>query len=465
MLARVSRNIKRFNNNNNNHLLYKISIYNESNDVISSATNMNNTDNYSAIQIILDRIQFSLFGTPFSPERVEPKAFQEIKINLSRDDFGFYQQFLPIEKYQNLLDIFYTELNIPYYYTIIAIPFIMKLILFPFQLRGIWKYNKYLPYVPNMMHEYNLIVKPLIKDDPSGATHEMNKLKDKYGFDHRRIKIYQNITGLFIIPIHLTSWVALRTMYPTFTDWKTGGPSFFNDLTMIDPSYMVPALCGISGMILFHPILRDSIKNNPVIDSTGKRTPIIPLILPGMITMYFSKSWEFGFALYFISNSMANFSSNMLFNNKYCQELFQIESDKIREVKQIIAKMQHAQATKQQKDITPPPITETSPNIIVSDINENEFQKINALNRMMIKPTKKDDKIKKFEYDDDDRVYTEDDRERFDENLSAMGYEELYSMQQELYDPEEQQQINTQYRQENITDIETDVLKKKYSDD
>lgn len=72
------------------------------------------------------------------------------------------------------------------------------------------------------------------------------ELKGKYNFNPYTQQFKQIIPVCLQVPVHLSLFVATRTMYPSYPEWKEGGTAWFTDLSLGDPFYVWPTMASLA---------------------------------------------------------------------------------------------------------------------------------------------------------------------------------------------------------------------------
>eukprot|EP00483_Globobulimina_turgida_P003585 UN03591 len=117
------------------------------------------------------------------------------------------------------------------------------------------------------------------------------------------------------IPVHMSLFVATRTMYPSYPDWKEGGILWFNDLSIGDPFYIWPAIASvtmiISGWNMTRNMeLQDKYPNVPMNIILYATTAVSLCFIPlaGMLPV--------GFNIYLASNLLSYMVQIILLENR-----------------------------------------------------------------------------------------------------------------------------------------------------
>merc|ERR1712228_116620 len=150
---------------------------------------------------------------------------------------------------------------------------------------------------------------------------ERNKeLNAKYGFNPYTQQFKQIIPMCLQLPVHMSLFVATRTMYPSYPDWKEGGIAWFSDLSIGDPYYVWPSIAASTMILSALAISRSpelqakfpSIPMNLILYATaGMSLAFIPLA--GMFPV--------GLNIYVASNIISYGVQNALLDNRRFRDL------------------------------------------------------------------------------------------------------------------------------------------------
>ena len=229
---------------------------------------------------------------------------------------------LPVYRVQDFID--YLHDYMPYSAAVMLFPWIMKIIVtLPIQIITKWKQQKIMPMLPQAMKEYREGATKYKHDRTK--TNQFNKfIKNKYGFNPLYASLRPLIGALIQMPIHMSCFIATRTMYTSYPDWKYGGYLWFKDLSAVDPYWVLPIFCSAFmglGMI-----------NAQRLQGSESFTMGLPpeVIKFGMgifclIVVPFTHWFPAGFNLYMASNTLSYIAQTTLIQNDQFRSLFGIK--------------------------------------------------------------------------------------------------------------------------------------------
>ena len=166
----------------------------------------------------------------------------------------FYAKLFPVRTTQFILD--WAHDYAPFWLVVLTVPWLTKgLLILPMIVWQQRKWEAVAHRIPQAMTDYaylhNLQKRAKDKSDTQLKSKaqlsqeydaQSKALKAKYGFNPYTQQFKQLVPALNQIPIHMSLFVATRTMYPAYPDWKQGGAVWFTDLSVGDPFYIWPAL-------------------------------------------------------------------------------------------------------------------------------------------------------------------------------------------------------------------------------
>ena len=155
-----------------------------------------------------------------------------------------------------------------------------------------------------------------------------DKIKVKYGFNPLYTQFRPLLTGICQMPIHMTFYISIRTMYSSYPDWKYGGLYWWTNLSLADPYWILPIGVGACMGLSFMNTMR--FQNNDSMVLGGGAVP------PGMIKVGFaamalvmvpiSHFWSAGFNLYMSANILSYMMQFTLLQNNQFRATFGIKS-------------------------------------------------------------------------------------------------------------------------------------------
>eukprot|EP01083_Nonionella_stella_P134100 407992_1 len=236
---------------------------------------------------------------------------------------------LPINMAQNGIDMLHDYM--PYFGAIMVAPFLAKICFtIPVSLWAQWRQDKILPFIPTAMKDYRKAANKY-KGDRDKFNILTDKIKAKYGFNPLYAQFRPLLTGIVQLPVHMTFYIAIRTMYASYPDWKYGGIYWFSNLSIGDPYWILPVGVGCCMGLSFWNSMRYQ-KNDSMMLGGGA-------IPPGMIKGAFglmavcmipiAHFWSAGFNLYMSANILSYMMQLMLLQNNQFRALFGIKSTQI----------------------------------------------------------------------------------------------------------------------------------------
>ena len=180
------------------------------------------------------------------------------------------------------------------------------------------KYESRLSTLPIAIYEQNKVVfterlsrkrnKTSFKETIQNTQFIPNRqeLKIKYGYDVSKTQLLPYSSALIQIPIHLTMYISLMTMYNRYPLWNQGGFKLFNNdnlnfinLGLTDSTLILPLTIGCTMGILQY-IMKKKNKSRSVGIKENQLFSIN--IISTVLITYLSMSWSMGFNLYILSN-------------------------------------------------------------------------------------------------------------------------------------------------------------------
>ncbi|ETO04452.1 inner membrane protein [Reticulomyxa filosa] len=148
--------------------------------------------------------------------------------------------FLPIEKVQHVVEFLHNH-GMSYWGAALCLPFFAKaLITMPLITHCARSQAPYLSMLPAAIKEVRQC-QSNNRGNTEKLLQEMSAIKKKYGFNPPR-EMSKQFWGMFVqFPIHLTCLYAICTMHNTYPEWKRGGAYWFSDLSLSDPTWVLPA--------------------------------------------------------------------------------------------------------------------------------------------------------------------------------------------------------------------------------
>jgi len=224
----------------------------------------------------------------------------------------FLARILPCETVHTGLHWMLTTTGLPWFGVILLTPVIMKAVLtIPLAVLVQKKQEKTMPRMTEGLKRIQGI-KEMYKDDARMKAEKLKELKKELGFNPVT-QPFRNAAPLIAsMPIHMTFFFAIRTMYPKFESWAEGGALWFTDLSIPDPTWALPVFCG-AAMLL----------NTEVVTSRMPDNPMKPVMKIGMRCMSFGTIFIMhyltaGFNLYAFANTITfAIQSRLLFMDAF----------------------------------------------------------------------------------------------------------------------------------------------------
>eukprot|EP01084_Bolivina_argentea_P126105 223352_1 len=177
---------------------------------------------------------------------------------LQPSDF-FYAKMFPVKTTQFLLD--WAHDYMPYWFIVLTVPWLTKaVIIMPSIIYQSRRYESLAHLMPKALQDFAYLQNKKKAGEKSknakyygeiqkDYNERYKELRAKYGFNPYTQQFRQMIPMTLQIPVHLSLFVATRTMYPTYPDWKQGGMLWFHDLSIGDPFYVWPAIAACTMIV------------------------------------------------------------------------------------------------------------------------------------------------------------------------------------------------------------------------
>lgn len=232
--------------------------------------------------------------------------------SLAPSDF-MLSTILPIRSAQNLIDILHDFS--PYYCAIICVPFLLKfLVSIPIAVYSQRTHQKILPLLPSAMKEFRAIGAKYGTTDKKKMDILSKKITAKYGF-HPMYASFRPLVGIFIqLPVHMTFFIATRTMFNSYPDWKFGGLAWFPNLSIADPYFILPCFVASAMAVSFANSMRLQSSN---ITQTTQLSPEAMKYLMGFMCIAMvpiSHMFSAGFNVYMTANILSYMMQSALLN-------------------------------------------------------------------------------------------------------------------------------------------------------
>ena len=209
-----------------------------------------------------------------------------------------------------------TSPDTPFWAIVLAIPFASKaLITVPVHLMQQRKYESRLPSLAMAVYEVNKAThKERMKRkrgtaDYAGDEHILDRkgIHKKYGYNVSTTQLLPYSAALVQLPIHLTMFVALRTMTQKYPLWTQGGPEVelpglslaLSNLSLTDASLVLPLSIGCTMGVLQLMMYR----RNQVREANIPQGALMYVNAAATLGIaYMALSWSIGFNLYIVAN-------------------------------------------------------------------------------------------------------------------------------------------------------------------
>lgn len=209
----------------------------------------------------------------------------------------FIYKILPVDTVHSSLSFFH-DFGLPWYSVIILTPCLMKATLtIPLAVYVQHKQQKTMPRMNEGLKRVQAI-KAMYKEDARLQSQKLKDLRAELGFNPVTQPLRNAMPLICAAPIHMTFFFAIRTMYPKYEDWATGGLFWFKDLSIPDPSWALPVMCGTAILLNFE-IVAKRMPDNPM-----KRPMIIFTRVMGLVTIPIMHFFTAGFNLYAVANTL-----------------------------------------------------------------------------------------------------------------------------------------------------------------
>ena len=240
---------------------------------------------------------------------------------LTPSDF-LMAKFLPVHTAQNAIDYFHDYM--PYWSAIIIVPFLAKFFFtIPITILSQRSQEKISPLIPTAMKEYRKAANKY-----RGDKIKFNKMTDKiiakYGFNPLYAQFRPLFAALIQAPVHLTFYIAFRTMYSSYPDWKYGGLYWFKNLSVSDPYWILPLIVGASMGISFWNTMRYQ-KSSSMMLGGGAIPPNMikyGFIAMSLIFIPMAHIWSAGFNIYMSANILSYMLQIILLQNDNFRNIF-----------------------------------------------------------------------------------------------------------------------------------------------
>ena len=240
-----------------------------------------------------------------------------------------WSKIFPVRTTQFLMD--WAHDYMPFWLIVVSIPWITKAVIILPSI--IWQHRKYETIchrIPQAMEDY-----AYLHNEKSAATKmgaavygEMHKsynqrqkeLKSKYGFNPYTQEMKKMIPAMMQIPVHMSLYVATRTMYPTYPDWKQGGILWFQDLSIGDPYYVWPTISALT-MIVSGWALTKNMNLQAQFPNVPMNLILYLTTAASLCVIPISRYFPVGLNIYVASNIISYMTQTWLLDNQQFRDL------------------------------------------------------------------------------------------------------------------------------------------------
>ena len=244
---------------------------------------------------------------------------------LTTNDF-MLGKVLPVNFVQNGID--YLHDFMPYWSAMLIVPFLAKFaITIPITLWSQRRMDKILPFLPTAMKDYRKAANKY-RGDRDKFNMLSEKIRVKYGFNPLYAQFRPLLVGVCQAPIHMTFYISIRTMYSSFPDWKYGGMSWWTNLSLSDPYWILPISVGCCMGLSFWNTMRFQNSDSMVLGGGAIPPGMIKggFAVMALVMVPISHFWSAGFNLYMSANILSYMMQFTLLQNNKFRSIFGIKS-------------------------------------------------------------------------------------------------------------------------------------------
>lgn len=281
----------------------------------SSATSVFNTNNNASASKIITNYNVSKRGISSMVEPVDIASKTANQVNaavidpyigeLAAHNLGVGWTSLS----QHCMEYVTVYTGLPWYLSIVASVVTLRLVTFPLSLYGqvnAAKMNKIKPQMDKLQAEMASLYK---KNDHKGASDVKSKIS--LLFKRKGIRPYWGMAlPLIQFPVFMSFFFALRKMLevpvPSMT---TGGILWFTDLSLSDPTFVLPIIAGASSLASFELTLRSGTVPDMMKDYTNTFRGVI------VGSIVFTSQFPAGTLVYFFASTCVIALQGILFRN------------------------------------------------------------------------------------------------------------------------------------------------------
>jgi len=266
----------------------------------------------------------TLMKNPNSNEGIENVDFENITSTefklLSQN--GFIYDMLPMESVKNGLLTLH-ELGFSWWGICAVLPWIMKICIVLPLISLIQKVFKNVKTNLTTSLKKHQELQNKFDHDEETLIEKIKELK-KYKYNPSFIFIKVFCIGIIQIPIHMTFFFSLRTMWPYFSDWQNGGCLWFCDLSKPDETWGLPI---ITNCIFLMNVEANS--NNYSINEKARRFIKTTLQISSFFMIPVFIYFPSGITLYGISNVAGLSIQRLLLKNANFRKILGLKSQNL----------------------------------------------------------------------------------------------------------------------------------------
>jgi YidC/Oxa1 family membrane protein insertase len=155
----------------------------------------------------------------------------------------------PVDIAIYLIENLHQYADIPYWQAIVVFTFALRIGLLPIALRGVQNGNRMALLKPDMTKVQNAMKSSEGMADP--------KLQARYQMEMKQLFVKHDVNPfralalpLAQMPIFVSLFMGLRQMQDYYPDYCNGGVLWFTDLSVADPTYVLPVLNAFSFLLM-----------------------------------------------------------------------------------------------------------------------------------------------------------------------------------------------------------------------
>lgn len=160
-------------------------------------------------------------------------------------ELGYY----PVDIAMYAIENLHMYADIPYWQAIVAFTVGIRVILLPIALKGVQNGNRMAHLKPDMEKVQNAMKASEGMSDPKMQARYQMEMKEL--FKKHNVNPFRALALPFMqMPIFISLFMALRQMQDYFPGYCEGGTLWFTDLSVADPTYVLPVLNAVSFLLM-----------------------------------------------------------------------------------------------------------------------------------------------------------------------------------------------------------------------